>query len=115
MTDRIHPLPLGCPTQLACGMRGYHGPECCPPRYRWACDRLVEEFGAQAVRLTHVYDYGWTQRIAVVDPGERHGVSVALQHAGFDEETPEFCLDDHPEALDAMIEEGRRRLRGFGA
>lgn len=109
----IQSLPYTCQNPL-CGPRGYHGRECCPEKYLWAYDRLVEEFGASKVRLSWVADYGWSQSIGVEVPDGRRGLDVALQRCGWNEGDQEYCINDHPEDLENLIERVGSAVRGFG-
>lgn len=108
----IH-LPLNCLNRV-CSCRGYHGPECAPERYRPIVDRLVEEFGAAAVRLSFVSDYGWRQDIGVEVPVGQRGFSVPLQRCAWIADEPAWDILEHPEAVDALIKRVRAASRGFG-
>jgi len=91
-------------------VNGYLRPACGPDAYRWAIDRLVEEFGESAVRVGWENDYGCTAKIAVSSDGWDKSIGIlALKdgRSGFD-------LNREPEALDRFITEARPLFRGFG-
>lgn len=100
-----------CGTVAICGKRGYHGPDCIL-QYRWAVERLVQEFGCDAVRVGFSYDYGDSRDAGVSCDGWSSGVRLVLSRASDDGRV--YDLNDHKSALDAFVERARPMFRGFG-
>jgi hypothetical protein len=108
-----------------CALSGWIAPQCGPEKYRWAIDRLVEEFGAAAVRIAWENDYGRNQGIAVSPNWGEPNIQAAMwrlvgRHplddiAGIPRDKCRwYDLNDNRDDLDVFIDRARPMFRGFG-
>lgn len=102
-------------TPCECMVGGYLKPTCCPDEYRWAIDRLVDEFGEANVRVGWELDFGRTQKVAV--SADRFLTIAAVQtlKGPHPDRSPRwYDLNDNRSDLEAFIERARPMVRGFG-
>ena len=95
---------------------GYLLPACGPNEYRWAIDRLVEEFGHLAVRVGWETDHGRTRQIAVSPSGWKDGHLLVWTLYGRhpNDQSCWYDLNDNRSDMDKFIERARSAVRGFG-
>lgn len=87
-----------------------------PETYKWAVDRLVQEFGWEAIRLSIPTDFGRTQVVGVV-LDEKRAAQIPLKKVylgspvydedddvSYWEEVDVFDLNEHPEFVDQFID-----------
>ena len=111
--DRLHDkLPNGGYDPVLGIIRAEGAPEA----YKWAVDRLVEEFGWEAVRIAVPTDYGRTQRIGVLLENGRGSAfplfQVYLNTPMYNnngkishwEDVDTFDLNRNPQFLDRFID-----------
>ena len=75
-----------------------------PEAYKWAVDRLVKEFGWEAVRISVPTDYGRTQMVGILFK-DGHGAGIPLKKASVDTLETLFDLNEKPEFLDQFIDQ----------
>lgn len=99
-----------------CMAVGYLKPACGPKQYRWAIDRLVEEFGETNVRVGWEHDYGRTQKVAVCFDDWKEKLLVQILMGPHPTEADRwYDINDNRSDLDAFIERVRSVHHGLGA